>query len=433
MSNYIVNVAVSQLVAPAPSTLQRTGAFISQGGSTLAANSTALITQMSDLTAILAGSIAVTSMSWSASVVTVTLAGPHGIPVGDTVLAVIAGVTPAGYNGTVSVTYTGANTFTYPLVSNPGSVTVQGTFTLEDVQELVAMGTTFFAQGNDVAVYVLELGTGTPAQGVTALTAYIANPTLQFYRYLLPTTWGSESTAQTLANNNSGTTKLLYFHPTVTLANYSGWKTYKSVVMTIQSPTAPVTEFDAAVSFYRMLALNPTNVNLMTPLAFDFAYGVTAYNPSPTTATTLKANFINFIDTGAEGGITNTLIKWGTDAVGNDATYWYAADWVNLNCHLALANAIINGANNPQNPLYYNQAGINRLQQVAQSKVNSGVSFGLVSGTPVVTAIPFTTYTQANPSDYPLGIYNGLAVTFTPNRGFTSITFYLTVSNFAAS
>lgn len=433
MSNQIVNVAVSQQVAPAPSTLQRTGAFISQGGTTLAANSTALITQMSDLTAILAGSKVVSSMVWSAGVVSVTLATPHGIPVGDTVLAVIAGVTPAGYNGTFAVTYTGANTFTYPLVTNPGLTTTQGTFTLEDVQELVAMGTTFFAQGNGVAVYVLELGTGTPAQGVTALTAYIANPTIQFYRYLLPTTWGGEATAQTLANNNSAPTKLLYFHPTVTLANYTGWKTFKSVVMTIQSPTAPVTEFDAAVLFYSLLAENPTNVNLMTPAAFTFAYGVTAYNPSPTVAAELKANFVNFIDTGAEGGITNTLIKWGTDAVGNDATYWYAADWVNVQCHLALANAIINGANNPQNPLYYNQQGINRLQQVAQSRVNSGVSFGVVSGTPVVTAVPFTTYTANNPSDYPAGIYNGLAVTFTPNRGFTSVTFYLTVSNFAAA
>src|SRR6185312_13706625 len=53
MSNNIVIVNVSQQVASTPSTLQRTGAFVSQGATTLTTGSTQLISQLADLTAIL--------------------------------------------------------------------------------------------------------------------------------------------------------------------------------------------------------------------------------------------------------------------------------------------------------------------------------------------------------------------------------------------
>ena len=49
----IVTVNVSLLQAPTPSTLQKTGALISVGGTTESPNSTTLLTELSDLTAIL--------------------------------------------------------------------------------------------------------------------------------------------------------------------------------------------------------------------------------------------------------------------------------------------------------------------------------------------------------------------------------------------
>ena len=180
----IVNVSVSQQVAPAPTTLQSTGAFVSQGATTLAAGTIQLITQPSDLTGILRGATQITSMAWSTGVVTVTTTTPHGIPSTDVIQAIITGVTPTAYNGTYAITSTGTNTFTYALATNPGVVTTQGAMTYEDVQELVAMTTTFFAQSATQSVYILELGVGTTAQGVTALQAYITNPTVRFYSYL---------------------------------------------------------------------------------------------------------------------------------------------------------------------------------------------------------------------------------------------------------
>ena len=425
----IVNVSVTQQVAPAPSTLQQTGAFVSQGGTTLAAGTTQLLTQPSDLTSILRGATTISTMVLSAGTVTVTTATPHGIPTGDTIEVIITGVIPTAYNGTVAATATGATTFTYVLAGSPGVVTTQGVMTLEDVQELVAMATTFFAQGSNQAVYVLELGAGTPAQGVTALEAYTTSPTIRFYSYLLPKTWDTEPTAWAMANTYTGTTAQLYFYVTTTIATYTNWETYKSVFATVQSPSAPVTEFSAAAIFWTTLSYNPSASNLAHPLAFTYVYAVTPYVLTNTLQTQLKAAGVNWIGTGAEGGISNKVIFWGTFMDLNPFNYWYSVDWMAINVEISLANAIINGSNLPTNPLYYNQAGINTLQKVAQATVNNGISFGLILSPANVVATPFTTYVAQNPGDYATGTYNGLSLTFVPLRGFSSITIYLTASN----
>ena len=319
MTTQIVTVNVTQTIAPAPSQLQRTGAFVSQGATTLAAGSTHLLTQFSDLASILASSVAITSATWTTGVVTITTTVPHGIPSGDILLGTIAGISPAAYNGTFSITSAGTNTLTYALVSNPGAATVTGAvFSLEDISELVAMATTFFAQGTQNSVYVLELGVGTTAQGVTALTAYINNPTVRFYGYLLPETWSSEPTAITMAKNFDATTAQTYFWVTVTLANYTNWTNTKSVVMMVEDASAPVTEFSLAAMFWNALNYNPSDTNKVAPMAFQYLVGVTAFTGSQTVQQQLKTANCNYVGTGAEGGISNTLVLWGVTADGND-------------------------------------------------------------------------------------------------------------------
>lgn len=70
----------------------------------------------------------ISSISWSGGTVTVGLVNPHGL-VGAQSLQV-TGVTVAfiasAYEGTFVCTPTGANTFTYPLASNPGTATTPG-------------------------------------------------------------------------------------------------------------------------------------------------------------------------------------------------------------------------------------------------------------------------------------------------------------------
>ena len=427
----IVNVVVTQQVASAPSTLQRTGAFISQGGTTLSPNTYQLITRVADLLAILTPSVSITSLAWSTGVVTVTTTTPHGIPSGDTVTVVIAGASPTGYNGSFQGTSTGTSTLTYPLVTDPGSETVAGTLEIGSATELVAMATTFFAQSANLGVYVLELGVGTVDQGVTDLTTYIEEQTTQkFYSYLVPTEWDGNASAVTLYMQYEGTTAQTYFYVSTNLGNYSSYENIKSVFAVLPSPLAPSLEFSTAAFFHATLNYDPGPANLASPLEYTYLYAVTPYSAlTNTQQTELLAAGANWVGTGAQGGISNTLIEGGSFMDKNPFNYWYCVDWLSINITLALSAAIINGSNTPTNPLYYNQNGINSLQKVAQATVNNGIAFGLILSPASVNAVPFITYVNEHPGDYAIGVYNGLSCTFVPLRGFSSITIYLTASN----
>jgi hypothetical protein len=73
--------------------------------------------------------LAISAASWSSSTntATITTSVPHGLANGDSVT--IAGVTPAGYNGTYLITVTGPTTFTFTLTTNPGGSASSGTVT----------------------------------------------------------------------------------------------------------------------------------------------------------------------------------------------------------------------------------------------------------------------------------------------------------------
>lgn len=434
MANQIVTVNVTQTIAPAPSTLQRTGALISMGGTTTAAGDTTLLTEMADLTAILRAAAANSTLAWSGGTVTVTTAAPHGFTTSDVLSITIAGATPVAYNGTYDCTITGASTFTYALVSNPGANTLPGTYNLASAYELETMGDTFFAQGTSASVYVLELGDIPVDEAVAALETFIDATTPQFfYSYLVPRSWADSADFITLLADFQSTGGKTYFFVTVTESNYTDFTALmKDVFALIESPDAPATEFSLAAPFYAWLNNDPSTTNKVAPFAFRYLFGVTAYPIRGNKAlfTTLKAASINWVGTGAEGGITNTVLMWGTTKDGRDATYWYSVDWVQINIDLDLSNEIINGSNNPINPLYYNQDGINRLQARAQATMNRGISYGLVLAPVTVAAIDFATYVIDNPSDYPLGRYAGLSVSYTPARGFVEIIFNVNVTDF---
>lgn len=459
MANNIVQLNVSVTNPPAPSKLLRTGALISQGGTNTSANTLSLLTQASDLTPLLNGAVTITAATWSTGTVTVTTSTPHGIPSGDTVQGTIAGMTPTGYNGTFALTYVSANQFSYPLVSNPGTATIFGSMTLADVAELVSMATTFFAQGKNASVYVLELGTGTPAQGVTALASYLtANPNTIF-SFLVPREWDGEATFKTnlLALYNSPSS-LVKFFVTTTISTYAAYSpTYSCAFLMVEAPGIPSTEFSCAAAFYVTLNYNPSSSNPVSPLCFSFLYGVTAYPTADNSAllSTLKTANVNYVDTGAEGGLSNTLLKWGHMLDGNPFNYWYTVAWAIVNLDLDLSNEVINGSNNAIAPLYYNQFGIDRVQNRGAKTLRNGASYGLIlgqiivtklaaadfaanvanglyAGNAVINAEPFTVYNSENPSDYSIGKYAGLSAAITPARGFEQIVMNIQVTNFVA-
>lgn len=64
-------------------------------------------------------SVAMTSITRVGTTATVTTTAAHGLTTGDTVRVV--GATPTQYNGTFTITVTGATTFTYTMASDPGA------------------------------------------------------------------------------------------------------------------------------------------------------------------------------------------------------------------------------------------------------------------------------------------------------------------------
>lgn len=127
------------------------------------------------------------SLTWLAGVATVTTTLTSDFVTGDSV--VIAGVTPAGYNGTFVITKTGTTTFTYPLAADPvGAASVMGTSTVTLVKTVTASPwtsnkvlTTVTAHGY-VGTPVLNFGGFTPAgYNATGVTATVFNANTLLY------------------------------------------------------------------------------------------------------------------------------------------------------------------------------------------------------------------------------------------------------------
>lgn len=451
----IVTVNASVLQAPTPNNLQQRGAFITQGGTTTVADTLTLCSTIADVTAILAPGIAITSLAWASSVVTVTTSVAHGYTDGDVIPIVIAGAVPVGYNGAFTGTVTGAETITYPLVSNPGTETTPGTVNLGAASELLAMATTYFAGNGVPAVSVLELGEGEVTAGVATLVTFLAavqGTQSQQYAYLVPREWDNNSAFLALCAASVAPNAVLYFYVTTILANravYSG-PGYKCVLAEVEAPSIPATEFSLASAFGTALKASPSSTNKVPPLSYAPAFGTTAYpqRGNQSVFQELADASVGWIETGAQGGVANNILLQGEMSDGNAWNLWYSVDWAQVNINLAISNEVINGSATTLNPLYYNQPGIDRLQnravQVATQAVAAGLAEGQVVATKlpiatfltnynaglyvnqiVINAEPFVAYTTENPNDYGIGKYAGLSCIWIPQLGFLNIFFNL--------
>lgn len=464
MANPVVVLNISQQQPPVPSTLQQTGVLLTQGGTTLAPGTlSTLLTPPGGqgLSTIQAVPAAISSLSWGAGEVTVTTTSPlpSEYTTGTIFNGTIAGAVPSGYDGTFVCTVVGPSTFTYSLASSPGIETTAGTWVNAAAAELVNMVTTFFAQGNIQGVYVLELGPGTVDTGVAELSTWLTNNPFYIYAGLAPLEWDGNASFLTLLANYEALDAMLYFVVTTSLANQALYtEQMKNVFKFIPSPTAPASEFGAAMILYNILVNRPGPGNRQRPMIYRFGYGVTPWpvlGNGPNFAT-MEANFVNYFTTGQQGGISTAILRVGSTCDGNDGMYWYSVDWFQINLALNLTNVIINGSNTNINPLIISQDGVNRLQNAAFQTEVDAVKFGLAVGSVVkaaldgatfavnldngvydgenvVNAVPFLTYYQEAPGDYKAKVYNGLQCVYLPAAPFAGITVNVNVSQFVAA
>lgn len=430
----IVTVNTSVQIAPSVSQLQQSGAIVSTGGTTLAANAYQYCGNLAAVTALLSAPLALTSLAWASGTVTATSAATLALASGQTFTTTISGAVPAGYNGTFTATVTGTDTFTYPLALNPGIETAPGSYLPNDAAFVNDAAIEFFAQGQSVGVYVLELGPQTTAAaGITALGTFITDAIPQvFYAYLIPKSWdvGSSAALNTLAATYDSPSGQTYFVVTTTQANISAYAGTKSVLALVPSPTAASTEEQAAALFYQWIVNNPGPANVLAPMAFRYLYSITPWAQQGNSAavnTILSANG-NIVGTGAQGGISTATLYKGTTMDGEQAAFWYGVDYFRIQVAQSLSAAVIEGSNQ-QPPLLYNQAGINTLLSIAEQIASNAVAYGCAQSV-TVSAVPFSTYVAANPTEYANGIYDGLSATLVGQSGFLTITFNLSAIAF---
>lgn len=452
----VTNASVTE--APTPNTLQQTGALVTQGGTNTSPDTLTQVSTLAQLTALLGPQLEIASISWLSNVVSVTTTSPHGWANSDVIPITVEGVTPSGYNGYFQGTITGTETLTYPLTSNPGAETVLGTIALGARNELLEMATTYFAGNGVLALNVLELGEAEVTPGVATLATFIANvlgTPEQQYGYLVPRQWDNNTAFLALVNEFTAVDKMLYFWVTTTVDNEAVYSTpaYKSVYAEVEAPgvSGPNgTEFSLASAFGTALKANPSSTNKVPPLGYAPSFGTTPYPVRGNQAVFqgLANNNVGWIGTGQQGGVSGNILFQGKMSDGNFWNFWYSVDWAQINMNQALANEVIIGSASTLNPLYYNQPGIDRLQNRVVRTANQGVSAGLGNGQVVATKLPiaqflanynagnyagqivvnaepFLPYSQENPNDYGQGKYAGLACVWIPQLPFLNIFFNL--------
>jgi hypothetical protein len=436
----IVNLTAVLTVAPIPSQLQRSGAFVSVGGTTLTTGTYLYCSQLNALEAVLATSgsgnqaelqtMGTTFFAQGTSIgayvleLGVQTSGAAGIEALNAWITNNPGIfyaylVPAAWDntsevvGSVIVTTGGSGYTSAPTVAFSGGGGGTG-----------ATATATIANGAVTGVTITNPGSG-----------YTAAPTVTF-------TGGSGTGAAATANLASelniiageyaSPTGRTYFFISTTAANVATYQPNKSVYAFVPSPTATSQEFGAAAHFYQWLVNNPSATSPLAPMAYRFLNGVT---PWPATGyasqvQTVLSAFGNINLVPPQGGITNTCIFKGTTSDGSQSSWWYGIDWYQIRVTDDLADEVVNGSNE-EPPLLYSQDGVNRLAGVALRDLNTAISFGCaLSGT--ITATSFSAYTTANPANYKAGIYQGLGANIVGQNGFLQVGILLDAIEFAS-
>lgn len=459
--NRIVQINVTETIAPQPNALQQTAAIVSQNNTIFAPGSINYIASPTDLAASIESATPIQTIAWSAGVVTVNFTAGHGVTVGDTTPLLISDCVPDGYNGNFVATASNSTSLTYSLANDPGTETTLGNAYFGTSAWLIAADRTWWAQGNLlIGYYVFESGHDSAASVLTAVGTYIAaNPFTVYNWGFLPGIDEDPTNAITFFNQHNALNSLIKFYLPISLNTYYSWQnqqTLKNVAAFVQTPNYMVGyELDSIAMMQYITAFVPSPTNKLPPSQYTYLLDVTAFTSiTQAQITEFAASNVNWISTGAEGGISNTMLINGKEFNGHPINVAYSIDWVQIQENEALANAVINGSNNPQAPLYYNQDGINFLQQVAAQVANRAIQCGLALGRVILTqlpadqfalnlqnglyngnfvinAVPFNSYVASNPSDYANQKYGGFGVAYTPQYGFETIVFNIDVVQFA--
>lgn len=272
----------------------------------------------------------------------------------------------------------------------------------------------FFDNCTNNGVTVFSAASG--ATGVADFTTWFTANRTAAYFVLVPADWYALDEFATLVGSYKGDTDQVYFFVLISDFTASGYATsdwvanslgLKSVMGFMQNPEATDERPDAAAFGAAASYGNFSTSNQMTPLRCTFVENQTEYDVSSTLSTLAQTYNLNWIDSSLNtAGFDAQIIANGVFGNGKNFSYWYGIDWCQENLPLALNAALINGANDPSNPLFYNQNGIDRLKSVIVGVLNEALSYSLISDYSVTA----TAFSDLSDSVVASGIYSGFAI-----------------------
>jgi hypothetical protein len=435
----IVNLTAVLTVAPEPSQLQQSGAFVSVGGTTLSTGSYLYCSTLSALQAVL-------QTSGTGNYVELNTMGTTFFAQGQAVGAYVLEL------GTQTSGAAGVEALNNWITNNPGNFYAYLIPAAWDNTSEVVGNVTVTAGGSGYTTAPTVAFSGGGGGSGAAATATVANGVVTGITVTNPGAGYTSAPTVTLSGAGTGATATAtlaselnivasqyasatgrtYFFVTTTVADVGNYAPNKSVYTFVPSPTATSQEFGAAAHFYQWLVNNPSATNQLAPMAYRFLTGVTPWPATGYAASiqTVLSAYGNINLVPPQGGITNTCIFKGMTMDGSQSSWWYGIDWYQIRVVNDLADEVIDGSNE-EPPLLYDQNGINHLAAVAQSDLNTAISFGCaLSGT--VTATSFAAYTAANPANYKAGIYQGLGANIVGQNGFLTVGVTLDAIQFAS-
>jgi hypothetical protein len=273
-----------------------------------------------------------------------------------------------------------------------------------------------------------------PSNVAQQIQEYITANQQQNYLYVIDPTNSVSPAVEAIIANYDFLTSYTYFLLTMNATQAATFGSHKAAILFTPAVATPSTELAASMIAFAFASLVPSATSKIKPFNFRFALNCTVFGlPSSSALQAVIGSNTNVIIPATAGGLPNNMLLGGQTSDGNAINLWYGADYASLNVTQALNNEIIEGSNDDENPLDYDQQGINRLVARTIQTLNAAITVGAILGPVTVNSIDFATYVLANPSDYQAGIYNGIAFTITPTRGFGQITYGMTVDFTAAS
>lgn len=215
--------------------------------------------------------------------------------------------------------------------------------------------------------------------------------------------------------------------------NQSKLKGYKSLFTIANSGITSNNQVAAGAVGYELSNYNPSSFNKVNPMTYRYLYSTT---PMGDDTERLNKSLIDNYNTNLlvapPINTTNakSLLFPGILSDGNDFTYWYGIDYIRFYLIDQVTNLLITASNSSINPIYYDQTGINRIKDAVTNAMSNCASYGIIQNNYTITATDFSTYVQANPSDYKSGLYGGIMIDVMPLKSLKHIKFYLNINDF---